>query len=81
MPTQAQVQSVRKAALRELRRRQRECDSQIERMERRIFTLLDRKSLITAESIVSLAEQWNKFVQLSRRVEQGLIDLITIVNQ
>lgn len=81
MPTQAQVQSQRKAALREVRRRERALDSQIERVERRLFVLLDRKSLVTPESVISLANLWSEYQRLNKAMEQGLIDLFTIVSQ
>lgn len=81
MPTVAQVQSQRKAALREVRRRERAADSQIERIERRLFTLLDRKSLITPEAALTLVPLWSEFVSLSKRLEQGLSDFFEIVAQ
>ena len=81
MPTVAQVQSQRKAALREVRRRERAADSQIERIERRIFTLLDRKSLITPEAALTLVPLWSDYVSLNKKLEQGLSDFFEIVAQ
>lgn len=79
MATFAEVRAERKRALQEVRRRQRAHDSEIERMERTIFRLLDRKTVLESKDAVRLAEHYSSLTQSLRRLEQGLTDFNTIV--
>lgn len=78
MATVAELQRRRKEALREARRRQRALDTQIERIERKIFSLLDRKTLITREDALNLVPMWNEFTKLAQQTERGLTDFISV---
>jgi len=79
MAEQAATQSQRKAALREIRRRQRYADTLIERIERRLFALLDRKSLVDEEDAIELYEKYYlPFVAAVKEMEKGFIDFYGI---
>lgn len=81
MPDRVRLQSVRKQALREVRRRQRAADTLIERLERRIFALLERKTLIDEEDAVELYDRWFRpFMDAVKSLEQGLADFIDVSN-
>lgn len=67
--------------LREVRRRQRSADSSLERMERRIFALLERKTIIDEEDAIQLYERYFKeFYSLVKNLEQGLVDFYGIIS-
>ena len=75
MPERVKLQSARKAYLREVRRRQRAADTAIERMERRLFALLDRKTLIDAEDALDFVDRyWKPFWETVKDLEKGLAD-------
>lgn len=76
--TSAELQGQRKKALREVRRRQRAADTAVEKLERRIFRLLDRKTLISSESMETLIPLWNEFIKNVRDLEHGIADAISI---
>lgn len=80
MATVAQLQSERKNALREVRRRERTADSQIERLEREIFRLLDRKTLLTVENAISLTDKYRTFVALVTDLEKSIVDFVEVFN-
>ena len=81
MATFAEVQRKRKEALREVRRRQRATDSSIERMERRIFRLLDRKTLLNVNDAIELYDKYYKeFISNVRLLERGLIAFFNLIN-
>ncbi|MBA7552677.1 hypothetical protein ES705_45247 [subsurface metagenome] len=79
-PSAAELQRQRKSALREVRRRQRAADSSMERLERRLFALIDRKTLISPESALTLIPLWNDLIKGVRDVENGITDFISITN-
>lgn len=79
-PSAAELQRQRKSSLREVRRRQRAADTAIERIERRLFTLLDRKTLITREVALSLVPLWNDYIAKTRDLEKGLADFISVTS-
>jgi len=80
MPDRREYVRLTKEALREVRRRERATDSSIERMERRIFALLDRKTPIDAEDAIELYDRYFKeFWNLAKSLEQGLIDFYGVV--
>jgi len=76
----AALQRVRKQALREVRRRERAADTAIEKIERRLFTLLDRKTLITHEVALTIVPYWNDFLSRVNDLEAGITDFITTTN-
>jgi len=76
----AALQRVRKAALREVRRRERAADTAIEKIERRLYTLLDRKTLITHEVALTIVPYWNDFLSRVNDLEAGITDFITTTN-
>ena len=81
MPLIAEYKKRVNAALREVRRRQRSADSSIERMERRIFALLDRKTLVDEEDAIELYDKYYKdFIQKVKHLEKGLIDFYGILS-
>lgn len=79
MATEAQIKRERKDGLRALRRLQREADTSIERLERRIFRLLDRKTPLNLESAETLVPLYNDFVKKAVAMENGLTDLLTLI--
>lgn len=76
----AELQRERKAALREVRRKQRAADTRIEKIERRIMTLLNRKILITQESARTIVPLWNDYVGANRALETAIADFISITS-
>lgn len=80
MATVAEVQRERKSYLREFRRRERAADTAIERVERRIFRLLARKTLIIGSDISMLVNDYNDFVAKVRDMEKALADVYTSVS-
>ena len=81
MATEAQLQRERKAGVRELRRTQRALDTQVERIERRLYQLLDRKTLIDRDDAVWMVNLWIKLLELLGNMERALTDFVEIVNQ
>ena len=78
MPDRTRLQAARKQYLREVRRRQRTADTMIERMERRIYALLDRKTLIDAEDGLELYDRyWRPFWSAVQDLEKGMADFIS----
>jgi hypothetical protein len=77
--TDAQVKRQRLSALREVRRRQRATDTSIERLERRLFRMLRRKTVIDTDDAAALYEDyWRPFFDRVRELEQSLADFITV---
>jgi len=77
--TYSEVRNERKRALREVRKKQRTLDTQIERMERTLFRLLERKTILQTKDAVRLADHYTLLVQEMRNLEQGLTDFNTVV--
>lgn len=80
-PSEAQVQSGRKAMLREIRRRERSLDSQLEIWERRIFKLLARKTLLSPQVFVEMADNYNKLLPKLKDCERAIRDALYVVTQ
>ena len=78
--TFAQIRMERKRALRAVRLRQREMDSAIERMERRIFALLRRKTVLTVKDAKDLNALWNSIGDPVNRVANTLADFNDVVS-
>lgn len=78
MATQAEERRKRKAGLRQVRRTQRTFDTAIEKLERRIFRLLDRKTLITIESASDLTDLYEDVLRAQRQFEADLAAFLTL---
>lgn len=81
MPPQltfAEIRRERKEALRDVRKVQRAMDSSIERLERRIFTLLNRKTVIDRPAALTLVPLWNNFIETGSKFQRALADFIEI---
>lgn len=76
----AEEKARRKAALRAFRAVQRQADSAIERLERRIFTLQGRKTIITRVAVITLRPLWNEFIRKVKEMETTLADLLTVID-
>ncbi len=81
MATFAEIKRVRKTALRHVRRAERAADSAIERLERRIFTLLDRKTIIDRDAALTMDPLYRDFFERVRQTERALRDFYEIVSQ
>lgn len=79
-PSAAELQRERKSAAREVRRKERDADTSIEKIERRIFALIERKTLITPEAAMSLVPLWNDFKAKVTDLEKSIADFIGIVS-
>lgn len=77
--TFAEVRAERKVYLRFLRKSQRAFDTELERFERTIFRLLDRKTVLDVRDGQRLAEHWRKTVDKARGIEKGLADFFFIL--
>lgn len=80
MATLAEVQRERKAGVREVRRRERALDTKLEEMERRLYRLLDRKTLITTADTRGLVTRVNALGALLTDLENGVADLVEIAS-
>jgi len=79
MATYAQIARQRRDAVRDVRRLQRELDTRVERMERRLFRLMDRKTMIDLEDAVELVDKyWAPIEQAMRDCERQLNAFLTI---
>lgn len=78
MATLAELQRERKAALREVRRRQRSLDTDLEKLERLIFSMLDRKTLITTSDAIKIADRTVALGQLLSLLEGGVADFVEV---
>jgi len=78
MANTAELKRERLAALREARKVQRTADTAMEVLERRIFRMLDRKTIIDRESALTLVPLWNDFIAKARLMEAALADFISI---
>lgn len=80
MATLYELKRRRLLALRAARRIEREADSAIERIERRMFTLLNRKTIIDQEAALTMVPLWNDFRKKVGVLERALADFISIVS-
>ena len=74
MPDRVRVAAARKAAVREIRRRQRTCDTVLERIERRLFQLLDRKTMLDVNDMIDLADRFKSWLVTVNDFEKGIVD-------
>ena len=80
MATFAEIRTERKNALRYVRRTQRAFDTELERMERTIFRLLDRKTVLTGDDALRISRMWNAVNGKARDFEKGLAEFYTVVS-
>ena len=80
MATLSELKRERVQAARAARRLQRAADSAIERVERRLDTLIARKTIIDRETAMTLVPLYNDFRDKVRTMEKGLADFISIVS-
>jgi len=78
--TFAQVRAERKRALQAVRKQQRSLDTQVERMERTLFRLLDRKTVLEYRDAHRLGLHYSDILAEIRRLEQALVDFNVVVN-
>ena len=79
--TFAEIRSERKIYLRFLRKSQRAFDTELERFERTIFRLLDRKTVLDVRDGQRLAAHWRSTVEKARAIEKGLADFFFIISR
>lgn len=70
----------RKEAVRNLRRAEKALDTSVERVERRIFRLLQFKEIITKQNVASLIPLNNEVVQNMEAYQKALADVLVIVS-
>lgn len=76
--SEAALQRVRKAALREVRRKERAVDTAIEMLERRIFTLLDQKRLVSQANALGLARgYYGRVADRMVELQNAITDFVT----
>lgn len=78
MATIVELRRERIAALRSARKVQRAADTAIEVLERRMFRMLDRKTIIDRESALTLVPLWNDFIAKAKAMEKALADFISV---
>lgn len=79
MATLAELKRQRLASLRSVRRIQRAADTAIEKIERRLSSLSNRKTIIDAEAALTLVPLYNDFRDKVRTMEKALADFISVV--
>lgn len=69
-----------KGGLRNVRKRYRTLDSTLERLERELDRLIDRKTLVGAESLRGALSIWSEARKMWPTVEQALADIVTLAS-
>ena len=78
MPTPNEVKRDRLNALRMVRKAERAVDTKLEVLERRIYRLLDRKTVIQYDSANAIVPLYEDFVAQIRNLEQAITDFLII---
>ena len=78
MATAAQVRADRKRALRNVRRMERTLDTEIEKMERLLFRLLDRKTILTTEDAVRIGKAMDALIIPMNRLQSSVADFYIV---
>ena len=82
MPTvEGQIKKERLDALRAFRRVERTADTSIEKLERRIYRMLESKRAITIESAKTLVPLYNDFWAKAQNMQNALTDLLILISQ
>ncbi len=76
--TFAEIKRERLAMLRLVRRQQRAFDSSLERLERRIFTLLSRKTVIDRRTALTLVPLYNDMIRGVEAFERSITNFIYV---
>lgn len=76
--TDAQLRNQREQALRAFRRLQRQVDTKLEVMERKLDRAIENKEKITIRLILSVADDFREWVAMINNMQQGLADAIQI---
>lgn len=79
--SEAQVKRARIALVREIRRKERAFDTQLEVMERVLLKKLTRKTIITASEFVGIADNYNRLLVPLRELEASIRDALYVVSQ
>lgn len=69
-----------RAALRRLRTQERILDMALERLEREIIRLRERKTQVQPDDVTKAINLWTALGQLMKNVEGAMTDFIAIVN-
>ena len=67
-------------AARAARRLQRTADTSLEKLERRLDTLINRKTIIDGPAAMTLVPLYNDFKTKVNVMEHGLADFISVVS-
>jgi len=70
----------RKDAVRAARRLERQVDTSLEKLERRLLRLIQFKEIITRANVETIVPMWNDFTRDVRELEKGLADMISIIS-
>lgn len=76
--TDAQLSAERKRALRAVRRAQRAWDTEIEKLERRIFEVLAKKTLVTRLNVGGIVFMYNLTIAKQKELESQLANFIEV---
>lgn len=79
--TDAQARNLTIKALRQARAAYRRVDTQGERIERELDRLIKRKTRISANSLVTVANLYKEFQQLSNTLQLPLQDAYNVASQ
>lgn len=78
MASLSELRHERVTLLRAVRAVERTCDSSIERLERRLDTLIGRKTLIDKQSLLSLVDMINDFNTKADQLNGAVGDLLDL---
>jgi hypothetical protein len=76
----AQYRNLVKKAMRNARKANRALDTQGEKVERRLDSLINRKTVPSGNEWQPLINDWNNYKKLITPVEKSLADMISISN-
>lgn len=76
--TDAQLRNQRAQALRALRRKERQVDTKIEVMERKLDRAIENKEKITVRLALGIGDDFRLFVELVNEMQKAIADTIQI---
>lgn len=74
--TYRQLTIIVKRGLREARKTERQLDSRLEKMEREMDRLIERKTLIEPKSLVLMTNLWSDFKKQLPVVEKAIVQVV-----
>jgi len=80
MGQDARVKKERRDSLKVFRAAEKQTDTSLERLERRILRMLENKGALTVESCETLLPLYETFINNTVNMEKTLEDLLIIVN-